>query len=66
MPNFDIVSDDVAYGVNLKVVPAKTDEYGLPNGYKYRLTIQAANRDHATNAVRFAISQMLKASTFER
>lgn len=65
MPRFDIVTEETGDGINIRVVPARTEEYGWPNGFKHRLTIQAGNRSHAVNAVRFAVREVLKTSTFK-
>ncbi|MBA7571391.1 hypothetical protein ES708_13153 [subsurface metagenome] len=65
MRNFDVLTEETAYGINIRVMPAKTKEYGYPPGFKHRLTIQAGNRDQAVNAVRFALSAALKPSQFK-
>jgi len=63
---FDIITEDTADGINVKVVPARIGEYGYPPGYKHCLTIQAGNKGQAVNKARFAISEALKASRFEQ
>jgi len=65
MESFDIVTEETGDGINIRVIPTKSDEYGYPNGFKYRLTIQARNRGHAVNAVRYAVRGVLKTSTFK-